>query len=88
MRAWGKCLPRPRRLLNYALAVTTAVKNATVIININIVTALIACVVISPPYCLSSFLRSKLADRSRLTGVEVVSKSARPLRRFLILIRD
>jgi len=51
--AWGKCRPRPRRLLDYALAVTTAVKNATVMISINIVTALIACVVISSPYCLA-----------------------------------
>jgi hypothetical protein len=42
-----ECPLAARRLLNYELAVTTAVKKATVMIRINIVTALIACVVIS-----------------------------------------
>jgi hypothetical protein len=54
-----------RRLLNYALAETTAVINATVMININIVTAVIACFVILNLLTCPPFVHgSKLADRS------------------------
>jgi hypothetical protein len=49
MRVGEMSATAQRQLLDYPLAVTTAVKNATVMISINIVTALIACVVISSP---------------------------------------
>ena len=75
------------RLLNYALAVTTAVKNATVMIRINIVTALIACVVISSPYCLALAFRSKLADRSAHRGKSGLESRSTAPPFFSILIR-
>jgi hypothetical protein len=60
----------PSRSFNYALAETTAVTKATVIIKINIVTALIAFVVICSPFASYGRRRSKWPT-ARFTGVEV-----------------
>jgi hypothetical protein len=72
----SECLPRPSRPLDYELAVTTAVKNATVIIRINIVAALIACVVILSPFASPFARHGRSWPTARFTGVEEVSACA------------
>ncbi len=79
-----ECPLAARRLLNYEFAVTTAVKKATVMIRINIVTALKASVVISL-LTASYGRRWSKWPAARFTGVEVVFCD-RPLRLFFSIL--
>jgi hypothetical protein len=74
----------PARSFNYALAETTAVTKATVMIKINIVTALIAFVVIFLLLPLTE-ATVKVADRSVHRGRS--GRGDRPLCRFFSILK-